>query len=389
MESTASLDGAQVRMKPYLTGTIVPGSEKVTVVDWLRPADESEWDVFVRQHPSGMVYHLSSWKRVLESAFPQIHGQFLVARDCETGRVLAGLPVYTVKSWLLGNRIVSVPFATMCDPLLSSAEEFGWFLPELQELQQKTRSRRVEIRARLTANLLLNGGTLSGDVGFKHLYLRLNPQQDRDALFHTFSRTCVRKNITKAERTGVIVEQRWDEASMRICCDILAESRRRLSLPQMPHAFFKAMLKYLSPEHLNVFLALHKGKPIGCFILSRMGDFWTAEYAGNTADAPAGVDQMLYWETIKKALDHDAKIYSFGRTAVANEGLLTYKRRWATVEEDLVDFTFCARGEKLEIIEKVHHSDASLAYRSARTLLGKVPMPVYRMIGNFFYRHLG
>jgi hypothetical protein len=376
-------------MKPYSTGTIAPVSENITVVGWLRPTEESEWDVFVRQHPLGMVYQLSSWKRVLESAFPQIRGQFLVAREAETGRILAGLPVYTVKSWLLGNRIVSVPFATMCDPLLSSAEEFGRFLPELQALQQKTGSRRVEIRARLTANLLLNGGTLSGDVGFKHLYLPLNPEQDRDALFHTFSRTCVRKNITKAERAGVIVEQRWDEASMSICYDILVESRRRLSLPQMPYAFFKAMLAYLSPEHLNVFLALHKSKPIGCFILLRMGDFWTAEYAGSTADAPAGVDQMLYWETIKKALDHDAKIYSFGRTAVANEGLLTYKRRWATVEEDLVDFTFCARDEKLESVEKVHHSDSSLAYRRARTLLGKVPMPVYRMIGDFCYRHLG
>ena len=376
-------------MKPYSTGTTAPVSEKFTVVDWLRPDHESEWDAFARQQPSGMVYHLSSWKRVLESAFPQIRGQFLVARDAETGRILAGLPLYTVKSWLLGNRIVSVPFATMCDPLVSSAEEFGRFLPELQELQQKTRSRRVEIRARTAANLLLDGAALPGSVGFKHLYLRLNQPQDREALFHTFSRTCVRKNITKAQRAGVVVEQRWDEAGMIICYDILVESRRRLSLPQMPYAFFKAMLEYLSPEHLNIFLALHKGNPVGCFIVLRMGDFWTAEYAGHTGGAPAGVDQMLYWETIKKAIDHDAKIYSFGRTAVANEGLLTYKRRWATVEEDLVDFTFCARGEKTETVEKVHHSDASLAYRTARTLLGKVPMPMYRMIGDFCYRHLG
>lgn len=376
-------------MKPLSIGTIAPVSEKIAVVDWLRPAQESEWDAFACQHPCGLVYQLSAWKRVLESAFPQIRGRFLVARDGETGQIQAGLPVYTVRSWLLGNRIVSVPFATMCDPLVSSAEEFALFLPELQELQQKTNSRRVEIRARQTANHLLDGGALHGEVGFKHLYLSLKKEQDRDALFHTFSRTCVRKNITKAERAGVVVKQGWDEASMVICYGIMGESRRRLSLPQMPYAFFKAMLEYLSPEHLNIFLAFHNGNPVGCFLLFRMDDFWTAEYAGTSDDAPAGVDQMLYWETIKYAIDHGGKIYSFGRTAVANEGLLTYKRRWAPKEEDLVDFTFDARGNSAEKVEKVHHSDASLAYRAARTVLGRVPRPVYQLIGDFWYHHLG
>ncbi len=238
-------------------------------------------------------------------------------------------------------------------------------------------------------NILFNDAALSGAVGFKHHYLLLNPEQDRDALYHTFSRTCVRKNITKAQREGVVVEERWDEASMMICYEILVESRRRLCLPQMPYAFFKAMREHLAPENLNLFLALHKGKAVGCFIILKTGDFWIAEYAGNTADAPAGVDQMLYWESMKKALDHGAKIYSFGRTAVANEGLLTYKRRWAPVEEDLVDFVFDSRGSSKEKVETAVHSDASLAYRAARTVLRRVPQPVYRLIGNFCYQHLG
>jgi hypothetical protein len=376
-------------MKPHSIGTIAPVSEKITVVDWLRAAHESEWDAFASQHPSGQIYHLSSWKRVLESAFPQIRGRFLVARDGETGHIQGGMPVYTVKSWLLGNRIVSVPFATMCDPLISSAEEFGLFLPELQGLQQKTKSRRVEIRTRKAADFLLEGSALPGTVGFKHLYLSLDQEQDHDALFHTFSRTCVRKNITKALRAGVVIEERRDQASLNICYDLMVETRRRLSLPPLPYAFFKAMLEHLSSEQLNLFLALHRGKPVGCFILVRMGDFWTAEYSGISADAPSGVDQMLYWETIKKAKDHGGKIYSFGRTAVANEGLLTYKRRWAPAEEDLVDFTFDARGDSTEKVEKIVHSDASLAYRTARTVLRSVPRPVFQLVGDFWYRHLG
>jgi hypothetical protein len=374
-------------MKPSVSRTLVLASEKIAIVDWLRPADEAEWDTFAGKHPFGTVYHLSAWKRVLETTFPHIRGRFLVARDGHTGHIQAGIPVYTVKNRPLWNHVVSLPYATMCDPLVSDAEEFDLFLPELRQFQANTKSRRVEIRARKTASFLLNHAALRTDVGFKHLYLLLD--KDRDVLYRSFSRTCVRKNITKARKSGVAVERREDDASMKICFEILFASRRRKSLPHMPFAFFQAMLKHLSPHHLSLFLAIHNGRAVGCFVTTNLGDFWTAEYAGITNDAPSGVDQMLYWETIKHAQDHGGKIYSFGRTALANKGLLTYKRRWAPAEEDLVDFTLCANGEKKESTEVMVHSDASLAYRTTRVVLGKAPMQFYRMIGEFCYRHLG
>jgi hypothetical protein len=374
-------------MESFSHGPVVLASEKVTIVDWLRPDGESEWDAFVTTHRFGLVYHLSSWKRVLETAFPHITGKFLVARNGISGEIVAGIPVYSVKSWLLGNRIVSVPFATMCDPLVSGADEFDLFLPALRELQQKTKSRRVEIRARKSSRFLSQNAALRGDVDFKHLYISL--ERDRDTLFRTFSRTSIRKNITKANNSGVVVDRRSDGAAMKLCYDILCTARRRNSLPQIPFAFFQAMLDALSPDHMSPFLAFHNGKAVGCFIMMNMGDLWTAEYVGVLDDAPPGVDQLLYWESIKYAHDRGGKIYSFGRTAVANEGLLTYKRRWAPMEEDLVDFTFCARGGKTETVEMVHHTDASLVYRTARAVFGKLPMPAYRLIGDFCYRHLG
>jgi hypothetical protein len=374
-------------MTHSVQGTAVRAAENIAVVEWLRAADEREWDAFVTAHRFGLVYHLSPWKRVLEKAFPHITGKFLVARNGINGEILAGIPVYTVKSWLLGNRIVSVPFATMCDPLVSTADEFDLFLPALRELQQGTKSRRVEIRARKTATFLSQNAALRGDVGFKHLYISL--ESDRETLFRTFSRTSVRKNITKANNSGVVVERRLDSAGMKLCYDILCAARRRNSLPQIPFAFFQAMLEALSPNHISPFLAFHNGNPVGCFIMMNIGDFWTAEYVGVFDDAPRGVDQLLYWESIKYAHGRGGKIYSFGRTAVANQGLLTYKRRWAPMEEDLADFTFCARGEKTESVQMVHHTDASLVYRATRAVLGKVPLSIYRAIGDFCYHHLG
>lgn len=43
--------------------------------------------------------------------------------DKSAERIEDGLPVFHVKSLLLGDRLVSIPFATLCDPLVSSKTE--------------------------------------------------------------------------------------------------------------------------------------------------------------------------------------------------------------------------------------------------------------------------
>src|SRR5438552_243855 len=182
-------------------------------VHWLSPEEERQWDAFVTGHPLGCVYHLSAWKGVLEEAFPHIRGRFLALRDGLTGQIRAGLPLYTVTSWLLGNRIVSVPFASACDPLISTPEEFALLLPAIQE-----------------------------------------------------------------------------------------------------------------------------GKAVACHLVLRFKDRWNSEYSGNTNSAITGANQLLYWDAIQRAQASGAQRFSLGRTSPHHLGLLSYKQRWAPVEEDLTHF---------------------------------------------------
>jgi hypothetical protein len=99
-------------------------------VQWLSQDHEPEWDDFVLRHPLGSLYHTSEWKRVIEKAFTHIRGRFLVLRDGDSEEILGGLPVYRVSSWLLGRHLVSVPFATVCDPLVTTVQEWNVLVPE-------------------------------------------------------------------------------------------------------------------------------------------------------------------------------------------------------------------------------------------------------------------
>lgn len=362
-----------------------PGGQSRVSVQWLNPDEDTEWDDFVGRHPQGLIYHLSAWKQVLQDAFPHIRGRFLALRRAADGKIQAGLPVYTVQSWLLGNRIVSVPFASFCNPLISSASEFNVLFPEIEKLYIGSKANEVEIRTTSAAALADSGLTPRG--GYKHHYLSL--EKDVEALYQSLAKSSIRQKITQAKNAGVEITERADEGALKICHAILSETRRRHSLPAFPYAFFQAMKRRLWPGHLKVFIASQAGKPVAFHLILTFKDLWISEYSGNNEDAVAGANQLIYWETIRLAHAAGAKTFSFGRTSATNEGLRSYKKRWATVEGDLFDFTLASKAKLEAQAAPANPREHSSGYRLMRMLLSKAPMPVYRMIGNYCYRHLG
>jgi hypothetical protein len=116
--------------------------KKVTT---LNPEKDARWDTFVKKHPFGWLYHLSVWKTVLGQSFKHIKGHYFVIMD-DGENISAAIPVFYVKSWLTGRRLVSVPFATLFDPLVSSAEDMALFLHELVKLSTELRCSYIELR---------------------------------------------------------------------------------------------------------------------------------------------------------------------------------------------------------------------------------------------------
>jgi len=357
----------------------------MSTIHWLSPDEQDEWDAFVIRHPLGLIYHLSSWQRVLETVFGHIRGRFLVLRD-GGGQIQAGLPVYTVKSWLLGNRTVSVPFATMCDPLISTKEEFNLLWPAIEDASEKHRSRRIEIRARQISTDCIPR-LLTASARFKHHYLPLG--ESADALFRSFDKTSIRQRVEQARRAGVVVEERQDEQSLRTLHAFLVATRRRRSLPPMPFAFFQAMHRSLGPDRVALYLAMHAGEPVGGLLVLKFKDLWTAEYSGTADSATRGSGPLLYWETIQRAKNSGAGCFSFGRTSLDNTGLLDHKRRWATIEEDLVDFTARPGSTSAQGHESPKAGVLALYGTAARLLQQYAPAAVQKFIGDFTYRHLG
>lgn len=356
-----------------------------TTVEWLSPGCDAEWDTFVRSHELGLVYDLSAWKKMLEEAFPHIRGRFLILRENASGKIVAGLPVYRVRSWLLGNRIVSVPFASFCNPLISSESQLDLLLPEIMEEYQRNKSDRLEIRMTEATRELIHP-SLSRVARYKHHFLPLD--RDPHELFASFAKTSVCQKVVKARKAGVVIQEVDDERSLRVCHEILVKLRHRICLPAIPYTFFAAMRRHLAPELLKIFVAVQEGKPVACHLVLTYKDMWTSEYSASTDHALSGVNQLLYWETIRRAIAAKARVFSFGRTSATNLGLLSYKRRWHTTEEDVTENVLLRAGDA-DHMPSAAELLGPRAMELLKTLLRKSPLAVNRIIGGYCYRHMG
>src|SRR6185503_667434 len=66
-----------------------------------------EWDTFVRNTPGGSPFHLTAWKRVVETTFGQKPHYLMAVRG---GAIEGVLPLFVVRGLLGGRGLVSVPY---------------------------------------------------------------------------------------------------------------------------------------------------------------------------------------------------------------------------------------------------------------------------------------
>lgn len=344
---------------------------------WLSPADFPAWDAFVSSHPCGFLTHFSSWKKVIESAFPHITGHILAVEDSAAGQIRAGLPLFIVKSWLLGTRLVSIPFASVADPLLSSPDDIALLMDEVRGLQQVSRASSIEIRTFQTDCHL---STLAPTACFKHHWIQLDAPPSQ--LFYRCSRTAVRRMVEKARKSGIQVIEGGSQAHLHDFYRLFTATRKRLSLPPIPFRFFRAIWEELPASSRVILLAHSKGAPIAAVLGLRGKGIFSLEYSGEHRLAVnSGASQLLYWTAIEFAARSGDRVFHFGRTSASNTGLLAYKRHWGTEERSLITLVDPPLSSP--------PTEASIAYNAIKTLARLSPPGVYRVLGDFCYRHLG
>lgn len=352
------------------------------VLAYLDPLTDDRWDRFVGSHPYGWITHTSTWKRIVEESFDHMEGYYPALVGEQSGEIRAALPLFQVKSWLTGRKLVSIPWATIADPLVSCREDFDLLATEARTLALKLGATHLELRA-LQASSLVQRGDLAEGNHYLHHYLYLD--RDLERLQRTFHRSCIQQRIKKSLKSGLSWRFGHQEQDLKILYAMHVKNRKSKCLPPQPYRFFRNVWQRLLPEkRVSLLIAELHGKPVASLLLFKFKERISAEVAHMDEEyRPISPNIYLFWQAILQGVDEGYRIFDFGRTAPDNLSLANFKSRWGTCTADISFFYFPQ--------EKTRELTARYAsrYSLVQWLCKHMPEPLLPHLGSFCYRHTG
>jgi serine/alanine adding enzyme len=349
----------------------------------LDPSQDMRWDRFVQSHPHGWIVHSSGWKRVLETSFHHMRAYYPAIIDNGTQEIRSALPIFEVKSWITGNRLVSIPFATLSDPLISNELDLARLLDKIMSLAREIGVARIEIR-NFQSSLIRCDARFSHSCFYRHHFLALSA--DLEQIKTSFHRTNVRQRIQRAISSNLAIKVGESESDVDLFFRLYLKKRKRLGLPPLPYRFFQALWQTFAPsKHIMLLLAEHRREIIAAMLLFKFRDRVSAEFlASDDNYLNLSPNHLLFWEAIKSAHAEGFRVFDFGRTLSSNETLMNFKGRWGTKVTDLYESFYPAETTKTDVPR-----EGKLPYRLAQVTCRHCPDFALPMLGRVCYRHLG
>ena len=337
----------------------------------LSPSDE-RWLAFLAINSQANIFHHPAWSQLLADCYG--FKPFIIASCDRNAGITAGLPVMEIKSWLTGNRWVSLPFTDHCLPLSINTSGLNYLVNGLLNQAVAQGFSKVELRGTVPTHPALQQFApyvlhkLTLEENFSKVDCRIHPMH--------------RRNANIAQKRGVRVEIGKDFEHMRAFYKLHVETRRRQGVPVQPWQFFNLLKSILVEEDLGFLLLAYKQEEIiAALVLLGWNHTLTYKYGASSTDSLRfRPNDLLFRTAIQWGCENGYKSLDFGRTDLANEGLRTFKSRWGAEETPLIYHTLSAT--------PAQHSSGRTEALMHRVIRYS-PIWVCRLAGALLYRHFG
>ncbi|HTC46975.1 MAG TPA: GNAT family N-acetyltransferase [Candidatus Aquilonibacter sp.] len=338
------------------------------------PIRDTRWAEFIDRHDSASVFHSLPWLEAIQRTYG--YTPVVYTTSPPSSPLSNGIVVCQVRSWLTGRRMVSVPFADHCEPLLDGPSAAVAITEELKKEVDAGKWKYIELRPRMEVPTV-DGAVKSPDCYLHMLDLRPAP----DELLRRTHKTGVQHSIKRAEREGLAYECGNSEFLLDAFYRLLIKTRRRHQLPPQPIQWFRSLAACMG-ERLQIRVAFKDGKEIASILTLRHKDVVVYKYGcSDKTFSNLGGTPFLLWKTIMEAKAAGVSCLDFGRSDADNIGLIVFKDRWG------------AKSSKLTYLRwsRKQVSDAAGRRQSGviKMLFALMPDAVLQATGRILYRHVG
>ena len=341
----------------------------------LNPLSDARWGEFIAWHPHASIFHTPGWLDALHRTYGY---QPLALTSNAPREALKNAVVFCrVESRLTGSRLVSLPFADHCEPLVENSAELESILSFPLTEFGKAGWKYIELRPLHAVRDGLAG--FRNDRKFYSHTLDLQPGLDK--LYNSFHKDSVGRKITRAGKEGLVIEEGDSQSLLDHFYRLLVLARRRHKLPPQPKQWFRNLIRTL-PGGVRIHIAHYRKQPIAAILTLRFKHVQVYKYGCSDARYHSlGGMHALFWRAIQDAKRDGLQLFDFGRSDSGNTGLLAFKNRWGTSQSTITYLRYPPSDET-----ETHHS---LARRVAGELFARMPDRVLTTMGNLLYRHMG
>ncbi len=335
------------------------------------PTEHVHYDERLLASGKGHFFLSSAWAEVFKSAYGY---QPYYWQDAPEGRIRFLLPMMEVNSYLTGKRAISLPFTDYCEPIYETESQFQAVLPELHAFAEKRGWRTIEFRG--------GDALLAGQPASRHYVThQLELSADSTRLYHSLHDS-TRRNIRKAERSGVQVEVSSSLQALEAFYRLNSMTRKKHGLPPQPYSFFRTIWeKIIRPGKGRIYLAQAERKTIAGAVFFDFGLHIIYKYGASDERYQAlRANNLLMWKAIEHGCAHGFKTFDFGKTEPGNEGLRRFKLNWGA-REKVIHYHKYHLAQSRFIVEPVRER-----HWSTRLFAG-MPEVLLKMIGRILYAH--
>lgn len=340
--------------------------------------DCKKWDQYVKCHPDASLYHLSSFKEVVENTYGHT-SHYLQAID-DDSEIIGVLPLFFIRSLLFGRVLISLPFCDYGGILADNTEISIHLFNKAEQLLSDLNCDNIELRqssVQLFLHNKLSEFSSRASVNTSKVRLSLDLPDSVDTLFGSFSAK-LRSQIRKPQKEDCICLNGELEL-LNDFYDVFAFNMRDLGSPVHSKHMIKNMLRAY-PQSSRLFVVYHRKKPVACSLVCGINDTlvnpWASFKRTYQRIAP---NMLLYWEMLAFAIENGYKVFDFGRSTV-NEGTYRFKTQWGATSQQLYWYNYGS--------DQYRSKDDSVKKNTFIKLWRMLPLGVTKLIGPLLRRHI-
>jgi len=338
----------------------------------VNPLEYARWDELLATHPDRSFFHTSNWAKVLVEAYGYEPKYFVV----EGSTLEAVIPLMEIRSFLTGKRGVSLPFTDYSPSVNGGKLDVLEAIESIIQHGKASGWRYIDFR-----NTLSFPATTTV---FSEYYGHVLDLSGTEESVRAKLRDSTKRNIRKAVKEGVTVEEFTTEESIREFYRLNCLTRTRHGLPPQPFLFFKKLYEYVISKGFGfVVLASHEGSNIaGIVCLHFKGKAIYKYGASDKAYQHLRANNLAMWEAIRLCIRQGCESFSFGRTEPDNHGLMQFKSGWGAKEQMI-------RYYRYDLGTGRFIGGNSYGHAFYNKIFENMPLSLSRVVGEILYRHVG